>query len=241
MKLTDYFDHIFILHHLPKVSRKHKMEQQLKHLGIDDTSKVSWEYTRIDPLFECLYKNYSKKLVGLSIGQFNCAYGHYKIMSDALALGYKRILILEDDIAFLNNLDKIEEYAKNIPQDADLVMWDWYKNFAENEMIETKSDVLYYDRNNLPLWSTGCYIVNDTYMRHYIKEQSRLFVVADRPLTRKSNKDTLKRYRSNLPVAIQVQDGISMGSEIGYGDVAYDFYTEIGVNFNDYYILKGEV
>ena len=38
---------------------------------------------------------------------FSCSFGHYSIMKIAELKGYSRILILEDDIAFLNDVDEI--------------------------------------------------------------------------------------------------------------------------------------
>ena len=234
MELIDYFDHIFILHHLPKASRLVEMKCQLKHLNLDSSSDVSWEMTNDDVFSRCLYENYKNKFYTLTFGQFNCAYGHYKIISDSLLLGYDRILILEDDVAFLKDINLIQTYLDNIPKDADIVMFDYNILSGHKQTSSPLADNPYYIINDVPCGSNGCYMVTKKYMEYYIDKQSKCFRVADLLLNKIDNKDIWKRYRSSIPLTIQTLDSLSMGHSIGYNDAVIDYYKSININLDDY-------
>ena len=56
-------------------------------------------------------------------GNFNCAYAHYEIYKEALGLGYKRILVLEEDIVFLKDLLLMQQIFDSFPN-YDVVLFD---------------------------------------------------------------------------------------------------------------------
>ena len=76
----------------------------LKRVGILDSTVFHWKITAKNELYKYIWSNQSLKanrwrfhLIGFS----NCILAHYAIYKESIALGYKHILVLEDDIVFL--------------------------------------------------------------------------------------------------------------------------------------------
>lgn len=58
-------------------------------------------------------------------GGFQCLFGHYQILKTAYALGYERILVLEDDVRFLTDRAKLDGIVLSLPHDYDVAKFEW--------------------------------------------------------------------------------------------------------------------
>ena len=191
----DKFDHVYCVSFAPYKDRRKKMYDEMRRVHIIDNDLdkdsdrpfFSVHYT-VDNKFEQMLLNwpefkYPRHNMRFNKGALNLAIGHYCVMKEALALGYKRILIVEDDIAFLKDLDKISEILENMPL-TDVVMFDKVaanrKAWEYDRLNKLTSGGHYVHLSEVDvLWTTSCYSVNVTAMRHIISSQETMLNVAD--------------------------------------------------------------
>lgn len=66
-----------------------------------------------------------------SAGFRNSGFGHYRAVKTARELGARRVLIIEDDVRFLDDLDLLAETVRTAP-DADVLLFDLLKRGSES-------------------------------------------------------------------------------------------------------------
>lgn len=117
-----YFDRIFCVFHLPNQNRMPRLCKELQRVGISDSGIFEWRFTTKSHWDEVVLENQRKNID--QVGYVNQAQEMLKILSESAELGYDRILVIEDDIAFLRNLNELEEMLKGIPKEYDFVQLD---------------------------------------------------------------------------------------------------------------------
>ena len=101
--------------------------------------------------------NYNNRLMG----EIGCSCSHHKIWLDAVKHEYKNILVLEDDVKFIENFtDKLELYTNNAPKDYDLLYLNYgnlgkaYKNPTSNPYLRIVMN--FFDQHvKNPFWKQG--------------------------------------------------------------------------------------
>ena len=168
-----HFDRIYCVHYLPYGERREKMESELRRVGILDSGIFSWRYTWDSPFYDELAKTPLNK--ALSVGYMKCGLAHYFCVKEAYELGYERILLLEDDIAFLNDLDEIERILNLSPADYDLVLYDnmcidpaLYQRYLQKNRIN--EGFCSYDRK---MQLASCYAMSRKFMKYKITNEER--------------------------------------------------------------------
>lgn len=177
-----YFDHIYCVHYIEYKEREEELKKELERVGILDSGIFSFKYTFSSPIDKVLYESesFSRERFNkrFSIGAYNLAKGHYDCMKESLGLGYKRVLFLEDDVAFLKDLEEITRILEASPH-ADIEMYDkvairgMWNEFKKK--LPINKDYVGY---NL-LWTTSCYSCNRKGMEHITTSQEKKFQVAD--------------------------------------------------------------
>ncbi|MHA2055825.1 MAG: glycosyltransferase family 25 protein [Candidatus Hodarchaeales archaeon] len=108
-KLNKVFDRIFVLTIPSFTDRIENMKQRLE--GVD---------------YEFFYGTYGGDLdvtpyreagSRLTRGQLSCALSHYNIYKKIVEEDIQNALILEDDCIFTENINRIDEYAKQLPDE----------------------------------------------------------------------------------------------------------------------------
>lgn len=189
------FEHIYCVSYAPYKERREKLFEELKRVGIihykEDEGKnepfFTMHYTVENPFEQMLlthptfkWPSHNKRF---NKGALSLALGHYCVMKEAISLGYLRILIIEDDIVFLKDLNKINDIIENTPL-SDVIMYD---KVVPNR-VAWEEDLSYRksrDRNYVMLsredvvWTTSCYSVDTAAMWHITKCQEESFNVAD--------------------------------------------------------------
>lgn len=96
---------------------------------------------------------------------------HYQKIKEAYELGYQRILIIEDDILFLNNIDTIHKILLNIPDKGDIILYD----YVEPKEIGDENDPPHMDKINSLYYRnfysgllSSCYSLNKEGMLYLI-------------------------------------------------------------------------
>ena len=105
-----HFDQVFVLHYAGYTEIEDKLNAELSRVGLVDSRILTIHNNISSPFLSILQRNINCDSVPNAIrpSSFSCSLGHYTIMKIAELKGYSRILILEDDIAFLKDVGKIE-------------------------------------------------------------------------------------------------------------------------------------
>lgn len=122
MKLP--FDKIYCLHLSDNTNRYTHMINEFKRLGIESQVDFWWTCkrpisTKIGNYLTELHTDFLDNIYNTNNrvygGVFNCAFEHYTIIKTSYERGFNSILIIEDDIKFINNINLIEWTFNNLP------------------------------------------------------------------------------------------------------------------------------
>ena len=92
-----------------------------------------------------IYNNPSNFKDVRTLGAIGCYKSHIGVWELALSRGEKEIIILEDDIKFKLDVNKLEEYIKTRPEEYDICYLDWYGLYGYES---TKKYNSHWDKNN---------------------------------------------------------------------------------------------
>ena len=173
--MLDYFDKIYVL--------SLKRNTQRRQIVKDRLSKVGLDFEFFDACDGQVFDHIWKKLENPNFTTKNyvaCQISHLQIYNDALSQGYKRILILEDDVKPHKDIVNIfENYKSQIPDDYDLLylgwiplnddcsMWDYSQI---NDRFITKN--LFHSKN---LWGLYAYSPSVELMKEMVDLYNRDF------------------------------------------------------------------
>ena len=142
----EWFDKVFCIYFLPNNTRMTRLEAELRRIGLLESSVFEWRFTTPSPYDKIVQDHYKDKKWIESIGCVNVALETNRILKESLLLGYKRILILEDDVAFLKDMSQLEKIIAHIPEGYDVIQldkgcwgaakareWNEVKRYAINE------------------------------------------------------------------------------------------------------------
>lgn len=130
------FDKIYCISYLERMDRRNFMEFQFKILGLLNKVEFinAFDFSKILPkeVLNGVNKNVNEFPI------FGCALSHYKCVKHAKLFGYKKILILEDDICFNKNFEIIYKYFNFLPKDWDYIkyMYKWNEKPLDNIILE---------------------------------------------------------------------------------------------------------
>jgi len=185
------FSHVYCVSYAPYKERRQKLIEELKRVGIidrdDDPAHPFFSFhLTVDNKFEenllhTSWFRHPSQNKRFNRGALSLAMGHYHVMKEALALGYKRILVIEDDIAFLKDLEKIADIIYSIP-DGDIVMFDKItpqKDLYDELLNDAKNGLYFECPHNLVLWTTSCFSLTPAAMEDICMKQEKYFNVAD--------------------------------------------------------------
>ena len=214
-----YFDHIFVISGCSNFERRNWIDQEFKRVGIDH---FNYWYNFSDNkrliLYEHLFKSHNY-----------ISYGHYSLIKTCYELGYDHVLICEDDICFLNDLDKIYDILEefnHLKSDINFYLFDYYRStpftitYADCYYLDRKGmEYLIYCLENYPInidcfWS---YLENNsgnTYLEYnyiyYPQIRQPMHIIIKEPI---------------LPVYLKVPD-VHLCIQKFNSDVPYDFLDE---------------
>ena len=226
-----YFDHIFCIHYISedRIERHNQLIKELKRVGIYDNkifefiydidnsfSNIIYNNEYLLKRFKCLdYEKNSKYALRVTIN-------HLQALYISKLLGYNRILILEDDICFLKDLNKIEEILENninSLKQYNLCLYDYIDY-----------DLMYVFADCYALNTDGINILIDNITNNYNKD----IYVIDTYFT-KSNPITLYSGEYSINIDLPKLLNITTCGEIRLGLQRNNFeYNDSNINYNDY-------
>lgn len=230
-----YFDYIYCIHYKPHIERFEELNNELKHVGILDSGIFEYLYTEEDN------NEYRIKANKVTIN-------HHKCLNHAYINGYNRILILENDIKFLKDLSLLEIYLENIPNDADLVLFDYIFGFEFEEInrlfqLKETNQNQYINIGKINrVFSAACYMCSSKMQKHLITNYNKFqttpdfFTTYHKVSIDQSEDINLKRYIPNKNIAIQKVFENNLRNTLHGENNIYDRYKYQGINLEDYNI-----
>ena len=199
LPFENFFKHIYCLHFLPLENRSQKLKEELRRVGIDENANYfSWVYDYPTQLLDLVY-NDKRTNMDVALKSTSREFAkrkslkHYEILKDAYSSGYDRILILEDDIRFHNDIEYIDKMLSNMP-DTDVVLFDKMVSSEPNEALKYKRYIKTLPENSLygNIKDSGvffifssCYSVNRKAMKRIIELYENSLLPSDTPLNDK--------------------------------------------------------
>jgi len=111
MSLNNYFDHIYCLNLLRRPDRKAHAQEQFKKYGIEVEFWNAVDGKEV----------YSQYATPLNAGELGIVLSNIAILNDAKEKGYQTIAVIEDDISFSEEVNKIDDYFAYLPSDCDML------------------------------------------------------------------------------------------------------------------------
>ena len=192
--MTLPFDKIYCLHMAEDNERYELLEKELLRLDIKPQVEIWWTCGRnisrrlgnaVETLKTPYYWQLSTNNKGVMAGVFNCAFEHYTIVKQAYLRGFNSVLIMEDDIRFIDNIKHVEKAFNSIPDDYDLIKFWSTDYYLDNNMkFYNGEDNLYKKieaNGEIPVTSTLCYALSRNGMKKYIDIMDVMFIPADMP------------------------------------------------------------
>ena len=132
--LQTFFDKIFVITLHRATDRQIQVKEQLAGLPFDFFYGADKQQLNQDQLIsENIYNEEKAKALnrydkGMVLGHIACSLSHRNLYEHILAMGYKRVLIFEDDVVTLTeNLSQLQEAMKELPEDWELVYFGYAK------------------------------------------------------------------------------------------------------------------
>lgn len=233
----NYFDRIYCVHYLPHKDRLPRLLNELDRVGITESGILEWRYTVPDTYDEVIWKVAEKNKWCSRKAYVNLALENHRIMKQSLLLGLKRILVIEDDIAFLRNTEAIKAILESIPIDYGIVQFDKRANFPQGEESIWKDMVAHNKINTFFVKSTKNF-ANATAMGYFNDGIEDAYQVLDKRLC---TPDRIVKF-TNKPHAIAIKSlaiqhlyDSAINLTFNKADIIhYACYQQVGVKCEEY-------
>lgn len=163
------FDKIYIISYIYNLDKRQKISKYLKEeLGINNFEFIYGIDPNISNIKDIniydrnimsspyiLYENKNKDEYYLHT--ISCGLAHLTAFQHAYINSYNKILIIEDDVDFILNNEKILTYFNNIPNDADLIHYGYIEHFDNSP--QNPNELYHKIDSHLIVAGTQCYAI----------------------------------------------------------------------------------
>lgn len=189
--LNKLFDKVYLIT-LTSSPRYSRIKQRLQGLEYEVFEGLNAEFINKDD-----YTSVGSKLTR---GQLGCTVSHVRLYEKISSETHDKILILEDDCVFLENLDTLEESLSQLPENWEVVYLGWgphnvISNYSPN-LSEISNSYLVY------IHGTHCFGIRKNFAKLCSEENSNYHFTADGLLTHMVVKHNTKMYATLPKVAI---------------------------------------
>jgi hypothetical protein len=199
-KFNRLFDKTYVINMESRKDRMSRSNKRLKSLGID--------YERFEAIDGSKFGNHKLLLPG----EVGCYMSHFNILKDAKQNNYKSILVLEDDVVFVDDMiDKFFEGYKHIPSDWEMI----YLGCNHNKPYTRINDKVVKCNH---AFTTSAMIIRNTVFEKLLIECSNMTKQIDVVFADMQEADKLKAYAFH-PWLMYQEDGWSdiQGRDVSYG------------------------
>lgn len=189
--LNQLFDKIYVIS-LPTSSRYNRIKERLNGLEYEIFEGINAEFINKD--------DYTVLGSKLTRGQLGCTVSHVRLYEKIASESYDKILILEDDCVFLENIETISESFSQLPENWDVVYLGW----GPHHMVPNYSSNLSQISNSYLVYihGTHCFGITKNFAKLCADENSNYHFTADGLLTHMIIKHDTKMYATIPKVAI---------------------------------------
>lgn len=159
VRWSSHFSRVYCITHLPYAYRLPRLVAELKRVGLLDSGIFEIRYTTPGAYDKTILDGYTKHKICQNTKYLNQALEREKIIKEARLLGYERILILEDDVAFLKDLSLLDSIFSAIPDGYEFVQFDTFVNDSEgyrNLIDKKRINAFFADSTGHNLGSALC-------------------------------------------------------------------------------------
>lgn len=183
--LNSYFDKIYCLNLPSEKNRAIDSLARFKAFNITAEMVPATPGEILSDIYNSIKISKGESLTIPNANYLGCAISHLEIMKDALDNGYKRILILEDDLLIHKSIEPyFNDVASNqIPNDWDMLYLAW---------IPLSDDMQYWSYN----------VINDKFISKNVFTAKNLWSAMAYGLSESAMKWILSNYKSNFSVEI---------------------------------------
>lgn len=234
-----YFDKIYCFHYLPQDGRIKRLNTELRRVGILDSNIFEYRYTvpsRYDNILlssEAREPRWSKNIWIANLGLATL-----QALKEAKYQGCRRVLILENDIAFLQDMKKIREILDDIPSDAEYCQLDKFVSPGQKSGFECDCESLGTHFFRPKDWYTGadCIALKGKGIDEFIRVMEEKLTPNDMVIRQMHcTYAAIKR-----PMCIQLLYNqccnLTLNSDISYMDSCYKSQD---VDYRDYAVPEG--
>ena len=123
-----YFNRVYCIHYLPQENKLPRLKRELARVGLLNSPVFEFRYTS-----ECRYDidvcdAHKAEVPHLNLAFVNIILEIHRILEEAIHFNYSRILLMENDIAFLKDVALIRKILDSTPKDFGLVQYDRFVN-----------------------------------------------------------------------------------------------------------------
>lgn len=239
----NWFDKVYCLHYMPNVARLPRIQQELTRLDL--WNNPIFELRKMVPQEpEKILLEWSSRQQGgaTNIVAVGNAMENLRTMREAELMGYHRIMIIEDDAAFLNSKKEIIDILLNMPDDFLVLQMDKAIHNAEElevfQSIERDKKVSKYfaDCSGHNFTLATCNIYSEKGLRKYLDLLEKGLPFIDTIV----NYLSFGAYIALRNMCIQLVWGTQPAKE--YKRRAMDvIYAMEGINYADYALPLGYV
>lgn len=233
-RLPDWsiFDHVFCIHYLGNKKRDVGIKEEFSRVGLWGRDNFT--------LYETVRTAYEEQLPNQNeyAGIKNLALNTLKILITAKFKGWKRILICEDDVCFLNDTGLLSDIIKHTPLDSDVCVFDKFVFIHNTEFQD------FCNKNRLNkhfaqwvngIYSSSCYMVGEGAYDKLIEVLNSRLIAIDDLL----QMDGLKKAYSIVNACCQSSDSDSMFIDRFGGMNMKNGYAFQGLDFGMYNVPRG--
>ena len=140
-----YVDKIYVISYTKNFDKRKRINKEFERIGIT-------EFEYVYSIDSSLIKNFDEPFIDSDIENYNhfkyVSFTHYETIKKSYELGYKRILIFEDNIYFLKDINEIKNQLDKFYNNGDIVKFD-YVNIGDYGYISYLSSAYLLSYNGM--------------------------------------------------------------------------------------------
>ena len=239
MDWKKHFDQIYCIHYLPNAGKRPRLLAELRRVGILDSGIFQMRYTTPSPYDEVIWEKEKSKMAPRPCF-VNICLEIRKCLAESVALGYKRLLLLEDDVCFLRDLDELQKLLDASPKGYGIVQYD---KFVNNGVVSDYQDRLknrlvnehYFDGHGGFYTSAACVGIFDDGVREMLRVMDEHICATD--IAYQLMKCNYAVAVKNL--AVQVFYNGSNSVDVDGIDYMHQVYKNSDVDYSEYAVPDG--